>query len=157
MWSFLFIDISLKQTPSNFLCIWGPTFSASSQLMLLPFKTVSPVERDYNASILGLKGLWVLNHNMIFSIDFISCCWWLDANLTCCSLVVRFMFVRVVTVSWIPALLCILPIHTSLIESVIQPPLVMLPLVFREHIITCSIMRSVQRPAQFQSLCRTVW
>ena len=152
IWSIIFIDISSKKTPSDFFWIWIPTFSALSQLISSSLEAVRPVERDHNASIVGSKGLWISSYDMIFSIDFLSCCQRLIVNSTCCSLVLRFTFVRVVMASWIPAHLYMLPIHTTLTESDIPPPLVMPPLVFKERIINFSIMRSVQRPAQNRSL-----
>lgn len=121
----------LQASLSNLLCIWSVTISTPSQLMLSSSEEVIPVKRDCNASILGLKGFWVSNHKIIFSIDFIWRCWQLDVNLTCCSLVLNFMFIRVVMTSNEFQRLHILSTHTSLAESIIPPPLVMLPLAFR--------------------------
>ena len=86
------------------------------------------------------------------SIDFISRCWWLNVHLTWCSLELCFMFATVAMSSWTPTHLCILPTHTNLTRSVL-PTLIVLPPVFREHIITYSIMSFIPRPAHYQSLC----
>ena len=76
---------------------------------------------------------------------------------TCCSLVLWARSVKDVMASCTWVQLCMLNSHINLTASV-NPGLLINPLLLlMDLIITCSIMRSVDKPAQYRSLRRTEW
>ena len=81
----------------------------------------------------------------------------MHVSSTCCSLVLWARSVKDVMASCTWVQLCMLNSHINLTASV-NPGLLINPLLLlMDLIITCSTMRSVDKPAQYRSLRRTEW
>ena len=153
---FFFNTTSRTQTLSVPFMIFDPIASAESKLMSSLSLAVRPDVRLRNFTFDTSNGSFVSNHSISFYRSRQSR---LERELpisACCSLELCGRPVRDVTAWWIMAHRCIQCIHVSRKDSVTPRPCVSPPRPFIVLIITCSIIRSVHRPAQKRSERLTV-
>ena len=147
-WSFLFIEHWSNDTPSNFLWIFSPTDSQSSQFTLSTLEAVIPDDKLRSPSASLLKGLWLWNQEIKVDRSLLSRVFRLCPSSKCCSLDLCFFPVKLVIASCMAPHLWAVFAHNTRTDSVTPRPLVMPPLLFRDLIMTCSIIKSDHNPAQ---------
>ena len=155
-WSFRLIFPFSTHTLSKPAWIFFTTDSASSHLMLSFYVAVNPEDKLLR-ELLESKGLCLLNQAYIFLRSSLSRFLLATSISTCCSLLLCCKPVKLHIPLWIFAQRCVLCTHNSLTDSVTLRPVVSLPRLFNRLIRTCSIVKSIQRPAQYLSLRQTVW